>query len=97
MTADRSYRWADDPYWTEALDGFYADRDTGTKTITLDINAVEEAIVNGDGPAYRLMRAMASVIEHEGMDGCRGAPRLTLALLQILKGLPTTDTDHHRP
>lgn len=83
----RSYHWGDDPYWTEALDRFVADRDAGTKTITLDINAVEEAIFGGDSPAYKLMDAMASVLEHEGQDGCRGAPRLTLALLQILKEL----------
>jgi hypothetical protein len=87
MTADRSYHWSDDPYWTEALDGFCADRDAGATTITLDIKAIEEVIFNGNGPAYRLMDAMASVLEHEGMDGCRGAPRLTLALLHILKNL----------
>ena len=87
MTPDRSYHWANDLYWTEALEGFCADRDAGAKTITLNIKAVEEVIFNGDGPAYRLMRAMESVIEHEGMDGCRGAPRLTLALFHILKNL----------
>lgn len=90
MTVDTSYHWADDPYWVDALNGFIADRDAGTKTITLDINAVEEAIFGGESPAYKLMDAMGSVIQHEGMDGCRGAPRLTLALLQILKGLPST-------
>lgn len=84
---ERSYHWGDDPYWVDALDRFVAMRDAGAKTITLDIEAVEEAIFNGDGPAHRLLYAMASVLEHEGWDGHRGAPRLTLALLQILKEL----------
>jgi hypothetical protein len=37
------------------------------------------------------MEAMLSVHEHEGMDGYRGAPRIVLALLQILseQGLNT--------
>lgn len=85
----QSYHWGDDPYWTQALDRFVANRDAGAKTITLDIKAVEEAIFGGESPAYKLMDAMGSVIEHEGMDGCRGAPRLTLALLQILQELGT--------
>jgi len=38
----------------------------------------------GDSPAYRLMEAMVSVKEHEGMDNYRGAPRLVLALLERL-------------
>lgn len=84
---ERSYSWADDPYWVDALDRFVAMRDAGAKTITIDINAVEEAIFNGDGPAYRLLYAMESVMKLEGEDGFRGAPRLTLALLQILKEL----------
>lgn len=62
-----------------------AARDAGEQTITLNIKAIEEVISNGDGPAYRLMKAMASVIEHEGHEGYRGAPRLTLALLKILE------------
>ena len=82
---ERSYSWADDPYWVDALDRFVAMRDAGAKTI--DINAFEQPIFNGDGPAYRLLYAMESVMKLEGEDGFRGAPRLTLALLQILKEL----------
>jgi hypothetical protein len=38
----------------------------------------------GDSPVYRLMEAMVSVKECEGMDGYRGAPHLVLALLERL-------------
>jgi hypothetical protein len=49
-------------------------------------------------PAYRLMEAMCSVKEHEGMEGYRWAPRLVLALLQLLSELDARgDSDDERP
>jgi len=83
--------WSEDTYWTEALDRYQVRRDSGTRTITLDLDAIEQAVFNSDGPAYRLMHAMASVIEHEGMDGYRGAPRLVLAMLIQLSELPADE------
>jgi hypothetical protein len=50
--------------------------------ISLDLDAVERALFEADGPAYRLMEAMVSVKEREGWDGYRGAPRLVLVLLE---------------
>ena len=76
--------WADDAYWTEALDRYYDSRDAGNREITVNIAAMEKMLFDGDSPAYRLMEAMVSVEEHEGMDGHRGAPRLVMALLQLL-------------
>lgn len=76
--------WSKDPYWTEAADRFYALREAGVKQLVIDLDAIDETLYNGDGPAYRALEAMLSVHEHEGMDGFRGAPRIVLALLQIL-------------
>jgi hypothetical protein len=75
--------WADDPYWSEALNRYVDQRRRGRK-ITIDLERLESFIYNGDSPAYRLMDAMCSVKEQESEDGYRGAPRLALALLQIL-------------
>ncbi len=85
MSDDAIRYWAEDPYWIEALERFLTAKETGQRTITLDLDMVEEAVFNGDGPAYKLIDAMASVKEHEGWDGFRGAPRLVLAVLQLLK------------
>jgi len=90
MTPDddsQAYYWAKDPYWTEALAAFMHARQSGAKTITLDVEAILASVFQGDGPAYRLLHAMASVKTHEGLDGHRGAPRLVLALLQRLQEL----------
>ena len=85
MSNDAIRYWAEDPYWIEALERFLTAKETGQRTITLNLDMVEEAVFNGDGPAYKLIDAMASVKEHEGWDGFRGAPRLVLAVLQLLK------------
>jgi hypothetical protein len=85
MSDDAIRYWAEDPYWIEALERFLTAKETGQRTITLNLDMVEEAVFNGDGPAYKLIDAMASVKEHEGWDGFRGAPRLVLAVLQLLK------------
>ena len=79
--------WSEDAYWTEALQRYHTARESGTRTITVDLDAVEHSVFDGDGPAYRTMDAMVSVLEHEGMDGCRGAPRVILALLMHLSEL----------
>lgn len=79
--------WSQDPYWTEALDQFQKLQKDGIQEIVLNLNAIQEVIFNGDGPAYKLMDGMISVKEHEGMEGCRGAPRLVLALLVRLREL----------
>ena len=53
----------------------------------IDIKKLSSVIFDGDGPAYKLMDAMVSVKEREGMDGFRGAPRILLALLVRLEEL----------
>lgn len=73
--------WSEDPYWTDALDRYQALRAAGTNTITLDLEAIERTAFDGNGPAYRAMEAMGSVLAQEGFDGFRGAPRVMLALL----------------
>ena len=76
--------WADDPYWSEALDRYVDQRRRGRK-ITIDLERLESFIYSGDAsPAYPLIDAMCSVKEQESEDGYRGAPRLVLALLQLL-------------
>jgi hypothetical protein len=80
----RRQHWADDPYWTEALDSYIVRRNRRRK-ISIDIRSLEAVIYRGDiSPAYRLMEAMCSVRDQEGDEGYRGAPRLVLALLQLL-------------
>lgn len=79
--------WSEDPYWTDALDAYYARRDSADTHITIDLKAVTEAAFSGDSPAYKLLDAMQSVWEQEGWDGCRGAPRVMFALLMRLAEL----------
>ncbi|PRD64846.1 hypothetical protein C6P64_12370 [Malikia granosa] len=83
--------WSEDSYWTEAADRYREQREGGARQLVLDLEAIERGLYDGEGPAYRAMEAMLSVHEHEGMDGYRGAPRIVLALLQILseQGLNT--------
>jgi hypothetical protein len=80
----KSPHWSSDPYWTEALDRYVSQRRPGRK-ITIDLERLESFIYNGDSsPAYPLIDAMCSVREQEGEEGYRGAPRLVLALLQLI-------------
>jgi len=80
------YHWSNDPYWTEALNKLSKLRDKkGETTFELDLAAIEKAASIEDGPAYKLMKAMVSVNEQEGMEGFRGAPRVLLALLVRLE------------
>lgn len=76
--------WSEDPYWTAAVERFYQLREQGAQQLIIDLDAIEATLYEGNGPAYRALEAMLSVHEHEGMDGFRGAPRVVLALLQIL-------------
>lgn len=76
--------WAEETYWTEALNRYCAARDSGETQLVIDIAAIEQTLFDGDSPAYRALEAMLSIHEHEGCDGFRGAPRVVLALLQIL-------------
>ena len=76
--------WADDPYWTDALERYSTLREMGNDRIILDLKAIERALQEPHSPAHQLMEAMTSVKEHEAADGFRGAPRLVLALLMHL-------------
>ena len=82
--AENQY-WADDPYWTNALESLVEFRQNGGRCVTIDLDKIDATLFNGDGPAYRLLEAMQSVLEREGVDGYRGAPRLVLALLWTLQ------------
>jgi hypothetical protein len=87
MDAPSLPHWAEDPYWTDALEAYYVRRDSSDTHITIDLKAVTEAAFSGDSPAYKLLEAMRSVFDHEGWDGCRGAPRVMFALLMRLAEL----------
>ena len=76
--------WAEDPYWLDALKRYQEARERGDTTLCLDLEAIEKIAFDSDGPAYRCLEAMGSVLEHEGLDGYRGAPRLVFALLMRL-------------
>jgi hypothetical protein len=80
----REYHWADDSYWTEALDRYVKLRESGTRELTIDLDRLEDLIFDGDGPAYKAMDAMVSVREREGYEGFSGAPRIVFALLELL-------------
>ena len=76
--------WSEDAVLTDALARFGARIDAGERELTLDLESIQRSIFDGDGPAYRVMFAMASVMRDEGMDGYRGAPRVAMAFLQLL-------------
>ena len=59
----------------------------GGRTVTIDMKKIDPHLFEGDGPAYMLLEAMKSVMEHEGYDGYKGAPRLVKALLWKLQEL----------
>lgn len=79
--------WSEDEYWTTALDEYLEARGNGKSELSLDLNKIHDVVSHGDGPAYKLMEAMVSVYEQEGLDGFRGAPRVLLALLWKLEQL----------
>ncbi len=80
--------WARDPVWRDALEAYGRLRENGRTEISINLELLHQTIYEGDGPAYGLMHAMASELASGGLDGYRGAPRLVLALLQILSELP---------
>lgn len=82
--------WAEDPYWTDALAAWRRRRDRGLRFLVLDLEAVERVAFNGDGPAFRLMNAMSTVVRDEGYDSYKGAPRVLLAALLRLAELSET-------
>lgn len=87
VNPDANYYWANDPYWTDALTKNFEFRDKGQKQIVLDREKLSDVAFESDGPAYKLMEAMVSVWEREGMEGFRGAPRVLLAMLVRLEEL----------
>jgi hypothetical protein len=76
--------WADDPYWTDALAACEQQRAKGVRFVTIDFDALDRVIYNGEGPAYKLMNAMIGVKHHEWWEGHKGAPRVLLASLMRL-------------
>lgn len=90
MTDEPHSYWANDPYWTDALDAYQRRRAKGLRFLTIDLEAVDKVVFNGGGPAYRLLNAMISVEREESYDGSRGAPRLLLAALVRLAELSGT-------
>ena len=59
---DESIRyWAENPLWTSALERYYERRDSGIKTLHVDIAALEELLFSAESPAYEFMEAMCSV------------------------------------
>jgi len=81
------YYWANDPYWIDALYKYGELKNNGKRQIVIDLEKLTEVVYDDDGPAYKLMDAMVSVKEQDGMEGFRGAPRVLLALLLRLEEL----------
>lgn len=78
--------WTEDRYWTDALDRWVEYRDSGRTSLTMNVQAIDHVAFLGDGPAYKLMNAVASL--SQGDDDCgKGAPRIMLALLMRLHEL----------
>lgn len=82
---ERTIWWGEQRYWTDALDAICLAMEDGGRLVTIDVKKIESHLFDGDGPAYMLLEAMKSVIEHEGYDGYKGAPRLVKALLWKLQ------------
>lgn len=79
--------WGNKRYWIDALDSISKAMEDGGRIVTIDVKKIDKLLFEGDGPAYMLLDAMRSVIEHEVWDGCEGAPRLVKALLWKLQEL----------
>ena len=87
FTGGENYHWANDSYWTEALNKYSDLKEKGKKQFVIDLDKLSEVVYDGDGPAYKLMDAMVSVKEQEGMESFRGASRVLLAMLVRLEEL----------
>ena len=94
---DANYYWANDPYWTDALDKYCELKGKGKKQFVIDLEKLSEVISNGDGPAFKLMDAMVSVNAMEGEDGHRGATRVLLAMLVRLEELSEAKSRRSNP
>ncbi len=77
------YDWTQDPYWQRGTELLEELRGKEEK-IVIDLSDLEKYVYDGDGPAYKLMEAMAGIRDTEGDSGFRGAPRVLLALLANL-------------
>ena len=77
------YDWTQDPYWQRGTELLEELRGKEEK-IVIDLSDLEKSVYDGDGPAYKLMEAMAGIRDTEGDSGFRGAPRVLLALLANL-------------
>ena len=77
------YDWTEDPYWQRGTELLEELRGKEEK-IVIDLSDLEKYVYDGDGPAYKLMEAMAGIRDTEGDSGFRGAPRVLLALLANL-------------
>ena len=77
--------WGEDSYWSEALDNIEKLLQGDNSLVIIDLAKIDAVMFNAEGPAYRLLEAMKSVLEHESYDGYRGAPRLIYALLRQLR------------
>ena len=47
--------WANDPYWTEALNKYGDLKDKGRKKFVIDLKKLLALVHNNDGPARKLM------------------------------------------
>ena len=79
--------WSEDEYWTDALEEYLDARNEGKSKIEIDLDKLHDVILPKNGPEFKLMEAMVSVYEQEGLDGCRGATRVLLAMLWQLEQL----------
>ncbi len=75
--------WSDDPLWIRGVEDYARSRESGIKELKIDLEWLDTSIFSSD-IAYRLMSAMQSIAEHEGMEGFRGAPRVVKAFLHLL-------------
>jgi hypothetical protein len=82
-----SDHWSQNRSWTDALERYQRLRKEGRSEMILDLDAIDDTVFSGGGPAYKLMDAMVSVWKYEGEEGYRGAPRILLALLSQLDEL----------
>ena len=92
-----NYYWANDPYWIDALNKYCELKENGKRQIVIDLEKLTEVVYDGDGPAYKLMDAMVSVKDQDGMEGFRGAPRVLLALLLRLEELSEAKSRRSNP
>lgn len=83
-TSDDPPHWSADPTLVGALERYGERLQLGDDKITLDLTALERYIYDSNSPAYRVMKGMHTVWRDEGTEGSRGAPRLVMALLQLL-------------